>query len=159
MIRKTVLYAMALMMMGCATTGDPRQGGLFGWSEKKAVERQNDKHGQLESEKATGDELKATSRERAREKEAKLAELGKQRKRLGKLDNDIAKMEKDIRSKKNLTAGKQKEKKKAEKKLLGLKNDIRQLRGNTSLPIQQRKAKINILNSEIEKLLEIVANL
>lgn len=28
------------ILASCATTGDPRQGGLFGWSETKAVDRQ-----------------------------------------------------------------------------------------------------------------------
>lgn len=30
----------APLLAGCATTGDPRQGGLFGWSEDKAAARQ-----------------------------------------------------------------------------------------------------------------------
>ena len=37
--------AMALcgMVAGCQTTGDPTQGGLFGWSESKAQERQRER--------------------------------------------------------------------------------------------------------------------
>lgn len=30
----------SLLLAGCQTTGDPRQGGLFGWSEEKAIQRQ-----------------------------------------------------------------------------------------------------------------------
>ena len=33
-------FILAMSVSACATTGDPRQGGLFGWSEKKAQERQ-----------------------------------------------------------------------------------------------------------------------
>ena len=29
-----------LLLAGCQTTGDPREGGLFGWSEAKAQDRQ-----------------------------------------------------------------------------------------------------------------------
>ncbi len=32
-----------LLFVGCETTGDPTQGGLFGWSETKARERQAQK--------------------------------------------------------------------------------------------------------------------
>lgn len=32
---------LCLLLSGCATTGDPNQGGLFGWSEDKARTRQN----------------------------------------------------------------------------------------------------------------------
>ena len=33
-------FAAAGCLTGCQTTGDPRQGGLFGWSESKAIDRQ-----------------------------------------------------------------------------------------------------------------------
>ena len=32
----------AVLLAGCATTGDPQRGGLFGWSENKARERQHE---------------------------------------------------------------------------------------------------------------------
>ena len=31
--------ALSLAVAGCATTGDPKAGGLFGWSESKAKDR------------------------------------------------------------------------------------------------------------------------
>jgi hypothetical protein len=34
-------------MAGCATTGDPRQGGLFGWSEAKARDRQDERQSRV----------------------------------------------------------------------------------------------------------------
>ena len=39
---KSILLALpvsALVLVGCETTGDPQQGGLFGWSEGKARTR------------------------------------------------------------------------------------------------------------------------
>lgn len=33
-------FVAAGCLTGCQTTGDPRQGGLFGWSESKAIDRQ-----------------------------------------------------------------------------------------------------------------------
>ncbi len=38
---RLALLAGALAMAGCATTGDPRQGGLFGWSEEQAMARRD----------------------------------------------------------------------------------------------------------------------
>lgn len=37
-----VLIVIAMAASGCQTTGDPTQGGLFGWSPKKAQQRQQD---------------------------------------------------------------------------------------------------------------------
>ncbi|WP_050031124.1 hypothetical protein [Verrucomicrobium sp. BvORR034] len=39
MIRTTLLLSLAassLLLSSCATTGDPNQGGLFGWSQNQA---------------------------------------------------------------------------------------------------------------------------
>lgn len=35
-LRASVLFAAALALVSCETTGDPSRGGLFGWSEGKA---------------------------------------------------------------------------------------------------------------------------
>lgn len=44
--------AMALVLAGCATTGNPRQGGLFGWSEAKARQRQVERRDQIAAAEA-----------------------------------------------------------------------------------------------------------
>jgi predicted nuclease with TOPRIM domain len=60
-----VLSLIALGFTGCQTTGDPNQGGLFGWSEKKAQQRQDtleqqnvDARGQLVSEQQQQSQLR-----------------------------------------------------------------------------------------------------
>lgn len=40
--RSAVVMAIAVLLAGCATTGDPQRGGLFGWSENKARDRQHE---------------------------------------------------------------------------------------------------------------------
>jgi len=58
--------AALLSLAACETTGDPRAGGLFGWSEAKAKERQQEKRdavvqaeSQLSRENARGAALEA----------------------------------------------------------------------------------------------------
>ncbi len=46
------LLGAVLLLSGCETTGDPRRGGLFGWSESKAIERQNRLRDQLAASSA-----------------------------------------------------------------------------------------------------------
>jgi peptidoglycan hydrolase CwlO-like protein len=48
-----------LMTAGCATTGDPKAGGLFGWSEAKAKDRQTAAKAALAQEEKKGEELRA----------------------------------------------------------------------------------------------------
>jgi len=42
------LLTAAAALTSCETTGDPRQGGLFQWSESKARDRQADLQNQLD---------------------------------------------------------------------------------------------------------------
>jgi len=46
------LLAAGWLLTGCTTTGDPRQGGLFGWSEAKARERQKERQDRAAREEA-----------------------------------------------------------------------------------------------------------
>ena len=46
-----VLMAAALLA-GCTTTGDPREGGLFGWSEAQARDRQQERQNRVAGEQA-----------------------------------------------------------------------------------------------------------
>jgi hypothetical protein len=46
------LLAVGCLWTGCATTGDPQQGGLFGWSEAKARDRQKERQRQVAGEEA-----------------------------------------------------------------------------------------------------------
>jgi len=39
----STLLAVAALLVGCETTGDPTQGGLFGWSESKYRAREAEK--------------------------------------------------------------------------------------------------------------------
>lgn len=46
----------------CATTGDPTQGGLFGWSENKARGRQADLENRLDEVQQDTEQQQARSR-------------------------------------------------------------------------------------------------
>ncbi len=45
-----VLPLVCAALCGCQTTGDPTQGGLFGWSQRKAEERQAEREDTLNRE-------------------------------------------------------------------------------------------------------------
>lgn len=55
--------ALLIALAGCQTTGDPRQGGLFGWSEEKAAERQAAMTRQDSESKRAESEAKARATE------------------------------------------------------------------------------------------------
>lgn len=69
MIRVLWLFSM-LLVVGCQTTGNPAQGGLFGWDEEKAKERSrvleisaNKKKAEVEQAKQTNNKIREKNQE------------------------------------------------------------------------------------------------
>jgi len=107
MIRKIFFFILLIHMVGCCTkTGDPRQGGLFCWSESMAIERQDNLKQSLGDEEQKTHIEQSESRQLETEREYKFEEYEKQKKMLDDLDNDlenirhnISKMEADTEDK------------------------------------------------------------
>jgi len=80
--RGALLATVALVVSGCATTGDPNQGGLFGWSAGKADTRSaayraqfQQANSQLESEESESIRLKRQQKKLASSIDSANAEL------------------------------------------------------------------------------------
>lgn len=56
----------SLLLTSCETTGDPRQGGLFGWSESKAQNRLADREDQLDQTESDTDRVARQNRQMRR---------------------------------------------------------------------------------------------
>ncbi len=89
--------SLLLTIGGCQTTGDPTQGGLFGWSEKKAQVRQNELEQNLISKQQTlANEHNKTINNSAI-KDSTSANVSSIEQTLKTLDAENSKLEKDIR--------------------------------------------------------------
>jgi len=89
--------AVTLLASGCETTGDPRQGALFGWSEAKAQDRQAILRQQLQgayadnqSASARGASLRATQSSLRSDVSARSARLSALEGRVAALQRDAA---------------------------------------------------------------------
>jgi len=67
--------ALTLVTAGCTTTGDPKAGGLFGWSETKAKQRQADARAALAKEEQRSAALKAENQRLQSQVNAKKRDL------------------------------------------------------------------------------------
>ena len=63
--------ALSFALAGCETTGDPRQGGLFGWNAEKATERQ----AALAQQEAAAKRAESDAKARATELDQRQAKL------------------------------------------------------------------------------------
>jgi len=83
---------------GCQTTGDPTQGGLFGWSETKAMDRQAQLRNQLCSAQSTNSQTSSRSRSLGRTVSSLNADIAAKSAQLERLNADIASLRGEIYS-------------------------------------------------------------
>lgn len=92
-MKRTILLASSvatlLTVAGCETTGDPNQGGLFGWSETKAQKRQSELRDVLYLEQDRTASARATGSRLSRTKSANAAALADERRELGRLRSQL----------------------------------------------------------------------
>jgi hypothetical protein len=106
LLSRALAAGVACGACGCSTTGDPTQGGLFGWSETKAKMRIEEKQQRLASERSAlvqerrtaGALSRAQAENRGRITRARIeaderAEAERQRVELAAIDGNVAALE------------------------------------------------------------------
>jgi hypothetical protein len=92
-MKRSILLAAAaaslLVQTGCETTGDPTQGGLFGWSETKAQQRQSELRDVLYLEQDRTSQAHATGSHLRRTSSANAAALADERRELAQLRRQL----------------------------------------------------------------------
>ncbi len=158
-MRKKVLLMCALYagLLSCATTDDPRQGGLFSY-DPEAYEKRLEQRRQIleELQKSQQAEQEKTQTLES-EVRVKQEELEKQRERLSALDADLEKIQQEVSQYQAQTSVKTKEKEQIEKQIKQLKAQLHALQNNTQLSVAERETRIAQLKSEIDELLQLAA--
>jgi chromosome segregation ATPase len=160
MLGAIVLCLWGLIMVGCATTDDPRQGGLFGYNptayERRIEERQR-AVGALERQRQTLQEesrqlqgQETATRQIRDEQRAQLAALDAQ---LIQLDGGLTRIQQKVETYKARTAAKQKEKQRVISEVQTLKKRLDSLRQTSQVSAEKIQQKEQ-LEREIDTLLE-----
>src|SRR5262245_1379725 len=145
------LYILVFVLTGCATTTDPRQGGLFSYNPQAYQQRLDERRNTLAALGNNAEEQQRLKRE-AEEKRQVLAE---QKKQLAALDTEL-----DAVYQRMATYQVQNQEKAAEK--ARLERDIRQAKARLdalkkeesvgSDSVEAKKAQIQRLKTDIDKL-------
>lgn len=132
-------------LTGCASTGDPNQGGLFGWSETKAQQRQHDLRRESES---AGQAASAESGRTAglQKKRADMeAQLASQRRQMDFLERDLKSIQANLANEPDATGA-------LESELARLMREQESLSANDTLSIDKKLQKIENLKSDVASL-------
>lgn len=129
-MRRRILSGVALLSLlaGCATSSDPRQGGLFGGiaglSSGAYDQRVQEREAKLHASQQSQAELSAEGARLEQEKTARQALVAQERQRLAKLDQDVQGLERKVKQLSSRAGGADKQVKEAQQRLADLKQQI-----------------------------------
>ena len=158
MFKKLIFILLLSGFLGCTTSGDPRNSGIF-WSEDKNKQRLAEKQRALTATENEGRQATAASMQLDKERAAATAKVSQQKQQLDALNVKLAAMERDMNQIETATARKQQDKEDALKKLDELKKLVNMTDKDVRLSIIQKEKQIEMLEKEIEGLLIIISNL
>jgi hypothetical protein len=128
--------SIALVLAACETTGDPNQGGLFGWSESKAKTRQAALHDALYLEEDRGAAARSQSAGLRATKSRNAAAISSQRAQLNRMLSQLDEVD---------AAG---------GRTSGLRSRISQAKSDENLGDSEMRAKVSSLDSEVRSMRE-----
>lgn len=128
--------AAILLLGGCETTGDPTQGGLFGWSEGKARQRQAALHEAVSLEQERTDYARAESGRLRAQRSRNASAIASERARLSRMERQLDEVER---------AG-------GRGRTTALRSRIQRTRNDSSLDDAQLRARTRELDSEVRSL-------
>jgi hypothetical protein len=138
-----------MVLAGCETTGNPQEGGLFGWSERKAQERQAQKKSHV-----TGAEAEFT--QEAARGEALQSRAATAERNLSAAENQRIRTEERLRAQQSRLVAKTEELE-ADSPTAATASRARSYRlkvntiaAQTSLTAQQRAERLHALEAEID---------
>ena len=96
--RLIVATMLSILLAGCQTTGNPREGGLFGWSEEKAQERQAVLNAESNAARKTADAELQRGAALSKQQSQLRAEVSELQAHLGRLLAENDKLDGEIRA-------------------------------------------------------------
>lgn len=142
----------ALFLFGCQTTGDPNQGGLFGWDEKKAQQRQSEREYQVACEKADYDKTMEEQRRLEATKSAKTKRYKAISANVNTVNRDVAALENQLNAVKAEDSATKEKLAALKKRQQSLKAQVAAVGGDPNMDEAAKEAELARLKQEIDKL-------
>jgi chromosome segregation ATPase len=155
MTKRLGLFSLLLFLMGCATTTDPRQGGLFSYNPQAYEQRLEERRqtmAALDKNRLEGERLE-------REVKAMRETVAEQKKLLSGLDVELADTQQRIATYQSQNQQQAAEKVRLEREIRQAKTRLQALQKKSSdspQEAQENQVKIQQLRGDIEKLSQVV---
>jgi archaellum component FlaC len=153
---KGMFWAFSLCpLVGCATTDDPRQGGLFSYNPKAYEQRLAERRAALQEIQAQQQSEEDRSRQLQDGLAAKKSNLDRQKSLLDALDNDLTEIRKGLDAYLTKTSAQSAEKSRLENEVNRLKSQIQSVRDQSRPTGDEPGKRIAALKAEIDELLKL----
>jgi chromosome segregation ATPase len=150
------LGSFILLIVGCATTDDPREGGLFHYDPEAYEKRLEQRRRNLETLQQNQQHEKKKSQDLESDVQTKQALMESERERIRLLDNDLTQLEENINKYQAKTNSQRAEKQRLGREIKWLQRQIIALRHDNQLAQAAKEKKIENIKrdkDELEKLL------
>jgi chromosome segregation ATPase len=91
-----ILFAALFLLSACETTGDPKQGGLFGWSQGKADQRKSERQSHLGALKQEQQSEESRKGQLSAQASGKRSERDAWKKKVQSVDTECANLKKQM---------------------------------------------------------------
>ena len=158
-MKRNVLTALALASLaaGCATTDDPRQGGLFGYwgtGSKGYEQRLERRKGEVGTVQQQAEEEKARAAGLEKNREGLREKLKAQQAQMETLDRDLEALQRQCEDLQAANDRQAAERQKVLAEMQKLQGLLSALQGDATSELADKQQKIDALNTELKQLRE-----
>jgi septal ring factor EnvC (AmiA/AmiB activator) len=149
------LYVFLFILTGCATTTDPRQGGLFSYNPKAYQQRLDERRNTMAALGNNAEEQERLEREAAEKRQV----LAEQKKQLIELETDLTNLHQRIATYQAQNQEIAAEKTRLERDIRQAEARLRTLKKQESVgseSVEEKQAKIQRLRADIENLIKVL---
>ena len=157
MMQRLTIGLFILLAAGCATTDDPRQGGLFNYRPAAYEARAEQGHQNLAALQQNQQQEAQQTQQLESDVQTRQAMLESERARLRGLDDDLARLQQNVNKYQARTNAQQAEKQRLGREIKRLQGQIAALRTNQQLDEAEKEQQIASLNHDIKTLAEAIS--
>jgi chromosome segregation ATPase len=159
MMQRVVTGLFILLAVGCATTDDPRQGGLFGYNPTAYEARLEQRRQNLTALQQNQQQEEEQTRQLESDVQTREAMLESERARLREIDDELARAQRNIDQYQARTNAQQTEKQRLTREFKRLQGKVVALKNNQQLAEAEKKKEIESIKREMNELSKLAVQL
>lgn len=158
-MQRVAIVLFILLAVGCATTDDPRQGGLFGYNPTAYEARLHQRRQNLTGLQQNQQQEEAQARQLESDVQTRQAMLDSEQARLREIDDELARVQRNIDQYQARTNAQQAEKQRLGREFKRLQGKMAALKKNQQLAETEKHKEIESIKRDMNELSKLAVQL